>query len=120
MTSFCGINCGNDRRWEAGSFLALIVGTRHYAEKYCPVYVKKAKRKNLTVQKALQDNRWISHIIPLNTAEEIREYVELWEAIGKRSLTRTGKIVFGDDGRQTANTQPRVRTTINSKELSAN
>ena len=85
-----------------------------------PSMFKKAKRGNLTVQKALQDNRWISHIIPLNTAEEIREYVELWEAIGKRSLTRTGKIVFGDDGRQTANTQPRVRTTINSKELSAN
>jgi hypothetical protein len=38
------------------------------------------------VQKALQDNRWISHIIPLSTAQEIKEYVELWEAIGQMQL----------------------------------
>ena len=30
---------------------------------------------------ALQDNRWISHILPIQTAQEIREYVILWEKV---------------------------------------
>jgi len=42
-----------------------------------PTLYKKVKRKNLLVRKALQDNRWISHITPLSTAHEIREYVML-------------------------------------------
>jgi hypothetical protein len=51
-----------------------------------PTLYKKAKRKNLSVRKAIQDNRWISHITPLNTTQEIREYVTLWEAIGQTQL----------------------------------
>ena len=47
---------------------------------------KKAKRKNLSVRKALQDNPWISHITPLSTTQEIREYVMLWGAIGQTQL----------------------------------
>jgi hypothetical protein len=38
-----------------------------------PTLFRKAKRKNITVQKALQDNKWISHILPILTAEEIHE-----------------------------------------------
>jgi hypothetical protein len=46
-----------------------------------PSLFKKAKRKKLTVFKALQDNRWITHILPLQTPQEIQEYVSLWEQI---------------------------------------
>jgi hypothetical protein len=46
-----------------------------------PTLFRKAKRKNITVQKALQDNKWISHILPILTAEEIHEYVQLWQTI---------------------------------------
>ena len=46
-----------------------------------PTLFTKAKRKNITVQKALQDNKWISHILPILTAGEILEYVQLWETV---------------------------------------
>jgi hypothetical protein len=32
---------------------------------------KKAKRKNVTVQKALQDNKWIEHISPVLSPTEL-------------------------------------------------
>jgi len=51
-----------------------------------PTLFKKSKRKNLTVQKALEDNRWISHVIRLGTAQEIREYVTLWEEVSQIRL----------------------------------
>ena len=38
------------------------------------------------MQKALEDNRWISHVIPLGTAQEIREYVTLWEEVSQIRL----------------------------------
>jgi hypothetical protein len=51
-----------------------------------PTLFCKIKRKKLTVQKALENNRWVSHISPLVTAQEIREYVTLWEAVGQTQL----------------------------------
>lgn len=51
-----------------------------------PTLFKKKKRENVTVQKAPQDNYWISHITPLLTPLEINEYVTLWEAIGQIQL----------------------------------
>lgn len=39
-------------------------------------------RKKLSVYKALQENRWIAHILPLQTPREIQEYVTLWEHVG--------------------------------------
>jgi len=47
---------------------------------------KKAKIKNIVVQKALQDNSWRSHITPLLTPQEINEYVSLFEAVGHIQL----------------------------------
>jgi hypothetical protein len=47
---------------------------------------KKSKRKNITMRKALEDDRWISHIAPLVTAQDIREYVTLWEEVGQIQL----------------------------------
>lgn len=46
-----------------------------------PQLFQKARRKNITVQKALHGNRWIDLVCPLMTGEEIREYVDLWEVI---------------------------------------
>jgi hypothetical protein len=42
-----------------------------------PTLFKKAKRKKITVQKALQGNKWISHICPITNEVEIQEYVLL-------------------------------------------
>jgi hypothetical protein len=53
---------------------------------FAPTLFKKAKRKNVTVQKAIQDNKWISHITPILTTAEIQEYVRLWEAVQQVQL----------------------------------
>ena len=42
---------------------------------FAPTLFKKAKRKNVMVQKAIQDNKWISHITPILSTAEIQEYV---------------------------------------------
>lgn len=47
-----------------------------------PTLFLKSKRKKLMVQKALQENTWITHILPLQTPQEIQEYVTLWEQVG--------------------------------------
>ena len=44
---------------------------------FAPTLFKKAKRKNVMVQKAIQDNKWISHITPILSTTEIQEYVRL-------------------------------------------
>jgi len=33
------------------------------------------------VDKALNNNKWIEHLLPISDADELREYVDLWEAI---------------------------------------
>jgi hypothetical protein len=38
------------------------------------------------VQKVLENNIWISHITPLVTPQEIREYVSLWEEVHQIQL----------------------------------
>jgi hypothetical protein len=59
---------------------------RRTPKSMAPILFKKSKRKNITVQKALQDKRWIAHITPLLTSHEIIEYVSLWEAVGHTQL----------------------------------
>jgi hypothetical protein len=46
-----------------------------------PTLYKKAKRKQIKVHKAINGDKWIDHITPLSTQQEILEYVELWEAM---------------------------------------
>jgi hypothetical protein len=46
-----------------------------------PGLYKKSKRKKLSVYKALKRNRWITHILPLQSPQEIHEYVRLWEML---------------------------------------
>lgn len=38
------------------------------------------------MQKALQDNKWISHITPILSRDELKEYVQLWEAVQQIQL----------------------------------
>lgn len=52
-----------------------------------PMLFKKAKRKNISVSKALQDSRWITHILPVQSSEEIHEYVSVWNAVRQIQLT---------------------------------
>jgi hypothetical protein len=51
-----------------------------------PTLFRKAKRKNITVQKALQDNKWIGHISPVVSAVELHEYVLIWELVHRIQL----------------------------------
>ncbi|WVZ83331.1 hypothetical protein U9M48_030492 [Paspalum notatum var. saurae] len=53
------------------------------ASSIAPKLFEKSKRKNITVYKATQNNAWIRHVLPINTESEIKEYVELWEAISE-------------------------------------
>jgi len=59
-----------------------------------PSLFVKSKRKNITVQRALLDNKWISLISPVSEATEIKEFVLLWEAIQEvsRELDRADEI----------------------------
>jgi hypothetical protein len=46
-----------------------------------PSLFKKAKRKNITVAKALNNNNWIRLCSPYTRDEDIREFASLWQAI---------------------------------------
>jgi hypothetical protein len=46
-----------------------------------PALFRKAKRKNITVMRALANNKWISHISPIQSAEELRDFIELWDGL---------------------------------------
>jgi hypothetical protein len=50
----------------------------------------------VTVQKALQDNRWISHVTPISSTVELQEYVRLWEAVQhiQLDISREDNIVW--------------------------
>jgi hypothetical protein len=41
----------------------------------------KQKGKNALVMKALGQNRWISHICPIQSIEELQEFIALWEGV---------------------------------------
>lgn len=51
-----------------------------------PTLLKNPKRKHIIVQKAMNDNRWITNISPLQTPHEMREYATLWEAVCETQL----------------------------------
>jgi hypothetical protein len=60
--------------------------TGRTSKSIAPTLFKKAKRKKITVQKALQGNKWISHISPITNEVEIQEYVLLWEEVHQVQL----------------------------------
>jgi hypothetical protein len=54
-----------------------------------PTLFKKAKRKNVTVHKALQDNKWIGHICPILTPVELQEYILIWNVVQQSQLNES-------------------------------
>jgi len=78
-----------------------------------PALFKKAKRKNIMVQKALQDNKWIEHINPVFSPTELHEYVLLWNAVQQVQLdeSREDSIVWRwtTDGEYTTKSAYRIQ-----------
>ena len=56
------------------------------AKTIAPSLFQKTHRKKISVQKALENNRWIDHIYPPNSHAEVSEFADLWEAIKDTQL----------------------------------
>jgi hypothetical protein len=46
-----------------------------------PAPFQKSKRKNITVKQATTQNKWISQVYPIQSMEELLEFVTLWEEV---------------------------------------
>jgi hypothetical protein len=53
----------------------------HAPKNIAPKLYKKARRKNISVFKALRNNYWMQFCAPFSREEEVREFVLLWQAI---------------------------------------
>lgn len=51
------------------------------AKSIAPLLYEKARRKKITVHPALTQNKWIDHVYPPTTQEEVTQFVRLWEAL---------------------------------------
>lgn len=52
------------------------------APKYiAPTLFQKTKRKNVTLKKAMDENKWVSHIYPIQSFEEMQEFIGLWGVV---------------------------------------
>jgi hypothetical protein len=51
-----------------------------------PSLFVKSRRKKMSVYNALHRNKWIAHILPLQTPQEIQECVALWELVSRVRL----------------------------------
>jgi hypothetical protein len=58
--------------------LDVILDRRYYGKEFSANIIPKGKEEKISVQMALRDNWWISHILPLQTAQEILEYGVLY------------------------------------------
>jgi hypothetical protein len=67
----------------------------------------------VTVFKALRNNTWISHVCPLQTSDEIYEYITLWEEIRLLSRVKEPRTRSLGDGQQMENTPQTVLTAFN-------
>lgn len=50
------------------------------AKSIAPFLYLKSKRKKITVFQALKEDKWIDHIYPPASEEEVMEFIKLWEA----------------------------------------
>ena len=51
------------------------------AKSIAPLLFEKTRRKKITVRQALTNNKWIDHIYPPTSQEEVRQFVRLWEEL---------------------------------------
>jgi hypothetical protein len=42
---------------------------------------KKTRRKNITMMKATVPNKWVAHVSPIQSMEELQEFIALWEEV---------------------------------------
>ncbi|WVZ95321.1 hypothetical protein U9M48_041103 [Paspalum notatum var. saurae] len=59
------------------------------ARSLAPSLFEKTIRKKVTVSKAIERNKWISHVQPVESSTEIKEFVVLWEAISEVTMDTT-------------------------------
>jgi hypothetical protein len=46
-----------------------------------PGLFQKAKRKNISVMKAIDQNKWVSHISLVQSMDELLDFITLWEEV---------------------------------------
>jgi hypothetical protein len=82
---------------------------RHIA----PSLFRKTRHKNITVNRGLEDNRWISNIWPIQEGTEIQELMALWEAISDvvRDVANEDQILW----RWTANGEYSTRSAYQAQ-----
>ena len=51
------------------------------AKSIAPLLFEKTRRKKITVRQALTNNKWIDHIYPPTSQEEVRQFVRLWDEL---------------------------------------
>jgi hypothetical protein len=78
-----------------------INGTR--PKTLAPLLYEKTRRKKITVHQALTHHKWIDHIYPPTSQEEVTQYVRLWEAVGSNWTIRL-KMKLHGDGQRMGNT----------------
>jgi hypothetical protein len=44
-------------------------------------YLEKQREKNITVSKAMIQNKWISQVSPIQLIDELHEFITLWEGV---------------------------------------
>ena len=59
------------------------------AKSIAPLLYAKSRRKKITVHQALKSEKWIDHIYPPATSEEMTQFVRLWEAIREVARNET-------------------------------
>jgi hypothetical protein len=59
------------------------------AKTIAPHLYGKTRRKKITVKQGMTNRKWIDHIFPPTTPEEVREFVKLWEAASAVQLNET-------------------------------
>jgi hypothetical protein len=78
-----------------------------------PLLFQKAKRKNISVQKAMQRNKWVQHISPLSNLEELHQYLLLWEELGAvvrdENMTDDIKWRWTQDGQYTTRSAYKIQ-----------
>jgi hypothetical protein len=82
------------------------------AKSIAPLLYAKSRRK----KQALKNEKWIDHIYPSATSEEVTQFVKLWEAI--REVARNETVEDTGDGRWMENTLQRVLIRFSLLEFS--
>jgi hypothetical protein len=82
-----------------------------------PNLYKKARRKNITVFKALRNNYWIQFCAPFTREEEVREFVSLWHSISSthslNDLDDTISWRWSADGKYSSSSAYKIQFSTN-------